>query len=353
MTMLPSLSALAYAMPTEPGGCGDTRQPGLKAPMMDATYKMLATLGDMSKAARTPAPLDGIDPAFAADTAARDSAGGVAPPRQRRSTAPAPSDRREAFRAAFRAEIAQRKTENLARIEITGYDKDDAERMMPVVENLKLHMVAEGLDARLFELKTKRLALWDDQSKHWSVSINYVSAENAATPTVTTLSADAVTTHAPVVLERNGRHQRYAILEEVAPRSSRSSTSSTPASPALPVCLSTVERRSLDIIAFDVKKLFGTDSSEITLIGYAKDNAELVRPKLEAMANYLVNTKGLKRDSIKLDPQRLDHKHDNTGSWDRRVEIDVRDISLTPRKSKTAGRHQAQPRGGAGTATAS
>jgi len=92
-----------------------------------------------------------------------------------------------------------------------------------------------------------------------------------------------------------------------------------------------VERRSLDIIAFDVKKSFGNDASEITLTGYARDNADAVRPKLEKMADYLAHTKGLKRDSIKLDPRRLDPARDTGGVWDRRVEIDVRDPSLAPK----------------------
>lgn len=363
MPMMRFRFPLSCALPPDAGGNAGSRDTGLTAPMMDATYKMLAALDEMSKAARAAPPLGSIDPAAAAAATVRDDASAPAATlpaamadarahtRRRRYTGLerdfARASKTDPFLTEFDAEIDERKTQNLASIELTGYDKDDEERVLALLEQLKLYMVARGLDARLFELKAKTLALWDDKRKHWSVNIRYVFAEedgdsNAAAPAVrgdrasaaaaaaptpaATAAATAAAMAAPIVNHGNRRGQSYAILEEVASRAATTVPSAT-----LPVDLSTVERRSLDIIAFDVKKSFGDDASEITLVGYARNSAEAVRPKLEKMADYLADTKGLKRDSIKLDPRRLDPARDKGGVWDRRVEIDVRDPSLAPK----------------------
>ncbi|OWT75703.1 MULTISPECIES: hypothetical protein [unclassified Achromobacter] len=334
MPMMRFHSPIFCALPPDASAKPAPRDAALTAPMMDATYRMLATLDEMSKASRMAdmreLMLDNSDenPDETADKSARSKQ------RRRRSTDPEPS--REAaetarLRAEFNAELAQRKTEDLERIELTGYSKDDTDRVLSLVEQLKRHMVDHGLNPRLFEIKIKRIAFWDDQSKHGSVDIHYVAATSKKTRREAAAPAPepAAAPTPPVVRDGNRRRQSYAILEEVTP------WATTPASfvrhasmrhaSMLPVGLSTVERRSLDIIAFDVKKSFGRDASEITLTGYTRANAQSVMPKLEKMADYLAHTKGLRRDSIRLDPRRLDPVHDQAGVWDQRVEIDVRD----------------------------
>jgi len=326
MPMMRFHSPISCALPPDASAKPAPRDAALTAPMMDATYRMLATLDEMSKASRMAdmreLMLDNPDenPDGTADRSTRLKQ------RRRRSTDPEPS--REAaetarLRAEFNAELAQRKTEDLERIELTGYSKDDTDRVLSLVEQLKRHMVDHGLNPRLFEIKIKRIAFWDDQSKHGSVDIHYVAATSKKT------RREATSPTPPVVKDGNRRRQSYAILEEVTPWATTPAASLRQASmrqaSTLPVGLSTVERRSLDIIAFDVKKSFGRDASEITLTGYTRANAQSVMPKLEKMADYLAHTKGLRRDSIRLDPRRLDPVHDQAGVWDQRVEIDVRE----------------------------
>ncbi|WP_156414225.1 hypothetical protein [Bordetella sp. N] len=247
--------------------------------------------------------------------------------RDRRSASPARSRPSLAeARAEFLEEIAQRKTEKLQRIEITGFYNDHRVNMRPVVERLKQFMVAEGLSEDLFELKTQILAPWDDPARHRSVEILYHAAEPGGRQK--RAQADDTATAPRTLTAPTGRgrpRQSYVILEDSATRGA------DPLQTVGASELSQVERRSLDIIAYDARQKRGANMAEITITGYARDLAESMRPKLEAMADYLTDAQGLKRQDIKVELRRLDSGQDNLKAWDRRVEIDIRDVTRTPR----------------------
>ncbi len=119
---------------------------------------------------------------------------------------------------------------------------------------------------------------------------------------------------------RSWRGQSYAILEQAPERPVRGTRSTMEAE------LSSVARRSLDIIVANVKHLFGDGDWMVVLVGYAKEDAQALRPRLDAMAAYM-EKKGLDRTRIRQDRRLWDPTSHDAGMWDKRVEIEVLDIA--------------------------